>query len=143
MSNNQNEPSVKLERLCNALADEIDAMSDEVLQAELKETGEDGDAIANQAKALIANAIARVGRRKREAARAAYEAHQLTDRHDIRQWPMEHKRNLIQRFAQKNDELEQKLTLAARKGQDTEGDIDSLIEDLIELGLIDDEGNTT
>ena len=58
-------------------------------------------------------------------------------------WPVSRKRALIQSFAQKDNELEQKLgvTLATREGKDTDADVDSLIEDMIHLGLIDDEGN--
>ena len=59
------------------------------------------------------------------------------------QWPVERKRALIQRFAKNDSALKQKLTLAARKGEDTEADMDSFIDDLIDLGIIDDEGNVT
>ncbi len=64
-------------------------------------------------------------------------------RRNILQWPEERKRALIQQFARNDNTLKQKLTLAARKGEDTEADMDSFIEDLIDLGVIDDEGNAT
>ena len=53
MSKKQNEASEKLERLCNALTDEIDAMSDEELLAELEEVGEDANDIANRTAGVI------------------------------------------------------------------------------------------
>ena len=141
MNKEQNEARQKLERLCNALADDIDAMSDEELLAELEEAGEDADAFAKQTDELVAEAIAKVGRHKLEAARAGYVACQIGHHSNILQWPVERKRHLIQHFAQNDVELDRKLTLAARKGKDTEADMDSFIEDLIDLGVIDADGN--
>ena len=143
MNKKQNEAREKLERLCNSLADDIDAMSDDELLAELKEAGEDADAIATRTGSLIADAMASVGRRKLAVARAGYAAHKAGQRSNVLQWPVERKRALIQRFAENDNALRQKLTLAARKGQDSEADVDSFIEDLIDLGAIDDEGNAT
>lgn len=143
MSKQQKEASEKLERLCNALADDIEAMSDEELQAELKEAGEDADAIANGMKALIADAITDAGRRKLADARTGYATHQAVHQSNIRQWPRERKRSLIQHFMQNDSRLEERFTLAAREGGNTEADMDSFIEDLIDLGIIDGEGNAT
>ena len=143
MSKRQKEAREKLERLCNTLADDIDAMSDEEFLAELEAAGEDIDAMANRVDVLIADARARVGRRKLAAARAGYLAYQARRQHNVRLWPVERKRVLIQQFTQDDDVLRQKLTLAARKGQEMAADIDSFIEDLIDLGVIDDEGNAT
>lgn len=143
MNKEQNKAREKLERLCNTLADDIDAMSDEELLAELKEAGEDADAIATRTGALVADAIVNSGRRKLAAARAGYKAQKAGQSGNILQWPVERKRALIQRFAENDSALKQKLTLAARKGEDTEADMDSFIDDLIDLGIIDDEGNVT
>ena len=143
MNKEKNEAREKLERLCNALADDIDAMSDEELLVELDEAGEDADAIANRTHTLIADAITNVGRRKREAARSGYEATHTGHRSNVLQWPAQRKSNLIQHFVQNNNEFERKWTLAARDGKDLEADMDSAVEDLIALGLIDDEGNPT
>ena len=145
MNKNQNEAFEKLERLCNVLADDIDAMSDEELLAELQEAGEDTDAIAKQTGQRIAEAITKVGRHKMEAARAGYEAetHQTSHKSKVFHLPVSRKRELIQHFAQNDDTFKQKLTLAARKEEDSEADVDSFIEDLLDLGVIDDEGNAT
>ncbi len=145
MNKEQNETIEKLERLCNALADDIDAMSDKELLAELQEAGEDTDAIVKRTRELIAEAIAKVGRHNMEAARAGYDAemHQTSHESKVLHWPVQRKRELMQRFAQNDDTLKQKLTLAARKAEDTEADVDSFIQDLNDLGVIDDEGNLT
>ena len=141
MNKSQNDSIEKLTRLCNALADDMDYMSDEELLAELEEAGEDADAIVAHADQLIAEAIIKVGRRKLESARAGYVARQIGHHRNILQWPVERKRLLIQHFAQNDAELGRKLTLAARKGENTEADMDSFIEDLIDLGVIDADGN--
>ena len=145
MNKEKNEAHEKLERLCNALADDIEAMSDEELIAELEDTGEDANTIARRMGGLIANAIANVGRRKLATARAGYEAEtrQTSHGNNVLQWPVSRKRDLIRHFAENDAELEQKLTLAAREGKDTEADMNSFIEDLIDLGVIDDKGNLT
>lgn len=143
MSKEQNTAREKLKRLCNALADDIDAMTDEELLAELEEVGEDINEIAARTSALISDAVKNAGRRKLAAARASYEKHEAGHQGGVLQWPMERKRALIQMFAQNDNALEQKLTLAARKGEDTGEDVNSFIEDLVDLGVIDDEGNLT
>ena len=145
MNKNQNEAIEKLERLCNTLADDVDAMSDKELMAELQEAGEDTDAIAKRMRGLIADAIAKFGRQKMEAARAGYaaEMHQTGYENKVLHWPLSRKRELIQRFAQNDKALQQQLTLAARKEEDSQADMDSFIEDLIDLGVINDEGNLT
>ena len=145
MNKEKNEAHEKLERLCNTLADDIETMSDEELIAELEDTGEDVNAIAKRTGELIADAIAKVGRRKLATARAGYETETRQTSHGINvlQWPVSRKRDLIQHFAENDAELEQKLTLAAREGKDTEADMNSFIEDLIDLGVIDDKGNLT
>ena len=145
MNKSQNEAIEKLKRLCNSLADDMDSMSDEEMLAELEEAGEDADAIATRADELVAEAIAKVGRRKLEAARAGYMAKMqpASYRGRVLQWPVNRKLALIQSFAQNDDAFKQKVTLAARKGKDTETDLDSFIEDLIELGVINDRGNAT
>ena len=143
MSKEQNETREELERLANALVDDIDAMSDEELLAELDEAGEDAGTVADQTRTLIADAVAKVGRRKLAAARSGYEASQTGHQSNVLQWSMQRKRGLIQHFVQNNNEFEQKWTLAAREGKDMEADMNSFIEDLIDLGVIDDEGNPT
>ncbi len=54
---------------------------------------------------------------------------------------LEKKRALIDKFAGNDNQLRERLTMAARNEEDSEADIDSFLEDLVELGIIDDEGN--
>jgi len=141
MSKDQKNMREKLERLSNSLADEIDAMTDEEFESELEEASEDLIDIANRTRTLINNAMDNIGRQKLISARAGYEQHKSEDHDNILQWSHERKQKLIHQFSQDDNDFEQKLTLAARNEGDTESDIDSIIEDLIELGIIDDKGN--
>lgn len=140
MTEKQKKAHEKLERLSNALADEIDALTDEEILAEAQEAGEDVDAIAARSSELIRAVVAEVGRRRLSVARSGYKTHQTVRGSSILAWPLEKKRALIQSLA-KGGEFGGKLTFATRKGEDTEADIDSYIEDLIELCVINDEGN--
>ena len=145
MNGKRNEAIEQLERLYNALADDVEAMSEEELIDELEETGEDAKAVAGKTGQLIADAIATAGRRKMQAARAGYEAETAKPRHEsnVLKWPESRKRALLQNFAEADSELKRRLTLAARDGRDVKADMDSFIEDLIDLGVIDNEGNMT
>ena len=143
MTNKQEQALEKLQRLCNALADDLDSLSDDDLLAELGEFGENVDGIATQTSNLVAETVQSVGRRKLAVARAAYTAHTTSQRSNVSEWPVERKRFLLQQFAQNDNTIKQELTLAARNRKDEEVDLDSFIEDLIELGVIDDEGNAT
>jgi len=141
MSKDQKNMREKLERLSNSLADEIDAMTDEEFQSELEEAGEDITDIASRTRTLISNAMENIGHKKLIAARAGYEHHKSAGHDNILQWSHKRKQKLINQFSQDDNYFEQKLTMAARNEGDSEFDIDSIIEDLIELGIIDDKGN--
>lgn len=141
MTKDQKKQLEQLERLCSALADDIDAMTDEEVLAELKEAGEDVSSIAHGARALVTDAAAKHGRHRLAEARASYEKHKASLERKVLEWPAERKRALLQKFVENDSALKQKLTLAARKGSDSQADMDSFLEDLIDLGLIDDKGN--
>lgn len=143
MSDKESLARDKLARLCQALADDVDKLTDEELLAESTENGDDVEAIAERVGELISDAIAEVGGRKLAAARAGYEARTLRPSAKVLQWSLEKKRELMFRFAESDHAVKKKLTLAARNGEETEADVDSFIEDLLELGAIDDEGNVT
>jgi len=141
MTEKEKNARAKLARLQDALADDLNNISDEELILELEEIGEDVTKIAAHASSLISDTISGVGQNRLANARMAYDANRSIQGANVLKWPLDKKRTLIQGFAKNDNSLEQKLTLAARKGEDTEADIDSFLEDLIELGAIDDEGN--
>lgn len=133
----------KLERYYDALAADLDQLTDEEVLEEAKEDGEDVDQIATHMKELIAESVNEIGRNKLAAARADLDGQRARSTGKILQLPLFAKRGLVDEFTSKDSELSKKMTLAARSGKDTEADIDSFLEDLIELGVIDDEGNIT
>ena len=131
----------QLDRLAEALARDLDGLSDEEVLAEAAETYGDVETAATETRSLMEAAISASGKRRLAAARKAYKAHIGRSRAKVLQLSFERKRALVEQFASHDNELREKLTLAARKGEDSEADIDSFVEDLLELGVIDEEGN--
>lgn len=85
----------------------------------------------------VVTAVTVAGKRRLAAAKEVVESGPaITGK--IIEWPLAKKRELIERVRSETNGL----TQAARQGEDeTENDLDSLLEDLIEIGVIDDEGN--
>jgi hypothetical protein len=129
----------KLDRLTDALIRDVDALSDEEVTAEVAADG-DVEKAANRVKNLVESAISASGRRRLTKARQAYEAATAKVRPKVIQLPLNRKKALIAQFADASA-FPEKLTLAARNADNTEADIDGLLQDLLELGVIDDEGN--
>jgi hypothetical protein len=129
----------KLDRLVDALIRDVDALSDEELTEEVAADGDVEKAI-NQVKDLVESAIAESGRRRLTRARRAYEAVTAKDRPKVMQLPLSRKKALVTKFAD-SSRFPEKLTLAARNADNTEADVDGLLQDLLELGIVDDEGN--
>jgi len=139
----------QLRRLAESMADDIVAMTDDEFLAEIKETGQDLDDLARRGERAIANGIAESGRRKlaaaREGARAAAARRKSSGPSNVINLPLVEKRRILQRIAAKNSELRTKLTMAARHEEDgeiSENDLNSLLEDLLDVGAIDEDGNT-
>lgn len=141
MSNNRDEARRQLERLADALARDVDQLTDEELLREAQEDYGDSDKAALATKNIIREAIAAQGKRRLAAARRAYEAQNAKGVAKVFALSTERKRELVERFASNDNQLREKLTMAARNQENLEDDIDSFLEDLIELGVIDDEGN--
>ena len=141
MTNNRDAARRQLDRLADALARDVDQLSDEELLREAQEDYGDADKAALATKNIIREAIAAYGKRRLAAARKAYEAKTAKGTAKVFELPAEWKRELVERFASNDNQLREKLTMAARNQENLEDDIDSFLEDLIELGVIDDEGN--
>jgi hypothetical protein len=129
----------KLDRLVDALIRDVDALSDKELAEEVAVDG-DVEKAVNHVKDLVESAIAESGRRRLTRARRAYDSVTAKDRPRFMQLPLSRKRALVVKFADSST-FPEKLTLAARNADNTEADIDGLLQDLLELGVVDDEGN--
>ena len=141
MNNNRDEARLQLERLADALARDIDQLTDEELRREAKEDYGDPDKAIFATKNVIQQAISAHGKRRLAAARRAYEAQSAKVGAKLFELSTERKRELVERFASNDNKLRERLTMAARNQENLEDDIDSFLEDLIELGVIDDEDN--
>lgn len=137
-----NDASRQLGRIADKLADDLGKLSDAELLAETREIGLDPKALAVQAKAAIEQAMLEHGKKRLAAARAAATAATATRKiSNVASLSLEKKRTILNQFAANDVGLREKLTLAARKGDaQSERDIDSFLQALFELGVIDDQG---
>lgn len=134
-------PDHAFQRLLDELAEDVMGMTNAELLAELAEEGTDPPAEIQAGRDAIAAAIARAGRERLRAARAAVD-HDRTAR--VVRLPVsgDQRAAVLARFANDDAKLKARLTMAARKGEGmTEKEMDSILQDLRELGAIDEEGN--
>jgi hypothetical protein len=138
--NKSSDARVKLDRLGEALAKDLDTLSDDELTEEIAADSDVAKTV-NHMRGLVESAIAEAGRRRLAKARQAYDAVAEKQRSKVIQLPLSRKKELVAHFAHSAGPLPERLTLAARNEDNSEADLDSLLEDLLELGVIDDEGN--
>jgi len=141
MTSNRDEAWRKLDRLGDALARDVDKLTNDELFREAADSHGNTDMAVSATRGVIEAAIAAHGKRRLMAARQAYKAHIDSVKSKVIEIPSDRKRALLDRFANNDIQLQEKLTMAARNETDKETDIDSFLEDLVELGVIDEEGN--
>ncbi|MBK9131260.1 MAG: hypothetical protein IPM20_06430 [Gammaproteobacteria bacterium] len=138
MNDKVNRPQDQLFLLREELADDAMNMTDEEILAESRKKGLDPDTAANRIRAVLNNAVLESGRQRMQKARAGL--HSQNKVHPMRDTSMDiHRAKTILKSAAANDPQVQ-LTLAARNGgESSDNDILSLVQDLLELGIIKDE----
>jgi len=143
MSKPYEETQEKLDRLADALVEDILATSDEDILKEAEEDYDDDvNAVIDNMRQLIAKTLLQRNKRKLALARQIYEQKALQPRATLRTMSLQEKRKLLAKIAANDIYLRDKLTLAARQGEElSETDLDSMIEALRDLHLIDEEGN--
>ena len=131
-----------LHRLADELVADLLQLSDAELLAEARDEGLDPEVEATRVRETISAAIIGSGKTRLKEARAALEAARgsgLRGRHPLN---INDRRAVLARFASNDDKLRQRLTMAARNGGGiTDQEIDDILNDLREIGAIDDEGN--
>ncbi len=138
MSGKSKKPGDTLSRLRDELAADVLSATDDEIFAETRELEIDPEAAANRVASLLQRAIFDAGRQKLAAARAELDSQQAKSGR-IRIIDISRARNILDDAAQRNPEIRQRLTLAARNGEAlSDGDIQSLVEDLLDLGIVDD-----
>ena len=140
MSKDNHETAQQLRRLSHLHADAVDAVSDGELIKEAEAVFGSFEAAASGARDIVRAAVAASGKRRLEQARLAYDLHVKRPRAKVFALPIEGKRALLNAFAANDVAFKEKLTLAARHGTETESDLDGFLEDLLELGVIDESG---
>ena len=137
----EKEADPTLHQLIDELTEDLMKLSDAELLAEMEAEGLDAEAEAQAARDAIAAGIARAGRERLAAARAAVDRDR-TARVVRSPVPATLYATILARFANDDAKLKARLTMAARNGDGlTEKEAESLLEDLRELGVIDEEGN--
>lgn len=131
----------QLRRLTYLQSEALDAASDAEVLEEAKAVFGSADAAAAGARDIIRTAMITVGKQRLAQARAAYDVRTKRPIASVFNLPVERKKALLKSFAANDAAFSQKLTLAARNGTETEGDLDGLLEDLLDLGVIDEAGN--
>lgn len=128
-----------LDRLADALADDILSASDEDILAEADEDHGDYAKLAAEARGLFERAKQEAGKARLAAAKKAVTAVRRQDSIVISIDPAEDRRR-YNAIVARDSTLSAKLTMAARKGEgQSERDIESAIEDLAELGALKDD----
>lgn len=135
------DPTPALCKLLDELVTDLTGLSDMELVSELAADGLDVEAEAAAARSAIADGIAQAGRSRLAVARDAVSRDRKAR---IVRPPLrpEQRGAILARFANDDPKLKSRLTMAARNGEGiTEKEMDSILDDLRDLGAIDDEGN--
>ena len=139
MSGKTKKSGSELSRLREELAADVMGTSDEEIFAEVRDRGVDPEAAATRVASVLQRAILDSGKEKMAAARESLQKQKATEgtREPV---DIATARALLQKAAKSDANLQQRLTLAARNGDGLpDGDIQSLVDDLLELGILTDE----
>ncbi|HUZ34126.1 MAG TPA: hypothetical protein VMV19_18770 [Xanthobacteraceae bacterium] len=133
----------EVRRVEDALIEDIIGRSDEEILAEVREDHGDIDAAVQRLRGLITKALTLVAKKKLQAAQAAVrEARERSSALRIIPGSFEVKKKLLLSVIARQPAGSSPLTLAARNADElTESDVDGILQDLQDLGLIDERGN--
>lgn len=141
MTDHERNASEKMSRLAEVLASDAMAATDDEVHAEMREEHGSVETGAARVRSVIGMAVARSGRRKFEAARMGIEKARRVGSPTVSPLSLADKRRIVERYAANDGAFGRKLTLAARNGQEmSEVELDSFLEDLRDLGAIDEGG---
>lgn len=117
-------------RLEDEMVEDVFAMSDAEIEAELREEGVDIDAFDKEMDDLFASALAEGGQRRLQNARKAVDLHHERQKRKEQQKSQDELRAQIDAIVAGNTEL----TMAARNFEkEHDGDLEGVLEDLQEL----------
>jgi len=138
MTNKKHDPREELLRLADSLVEDILNTDDETILAEAIEDNVNIDKVVERNFQLIENAIVQGGKERMAIAKKGVQRSKLKPLGKIKLFPTERKHEIIRQVSRQRSG---QFTMAARKEDElTEGDIDSMLEVMLELGIITDEG---
>jgi len=128
----------KLDQLVNSTIDDIEEMSDNEILQLATDTFGGLEQVVLKFNSIVKKAEGTVRVSNFEDAKKKLEANQShTHSAKIIHLPLDQKKNILE-MVQRNKLI---TTLAARNATDYEADIDTMLEDLVDLGVIDENGN--
>lgn len=133
----------QLDRLADSLVTDIIELSDEEILDDANEQFNNPKAEVDRLKSIINNALLQSAKAKLIYAKNSVTAYKHeAEKSNVIHLSNAEKHTIIKKYTTKDPDLQQKLTLAARKGEgiQTENDIEGMFDDMVELGLIDEEG---
>ena len=143
MTKNSHKSTTELECISEMVVDDIMHALDEEIIAEAKARLGDASKACNEVVNVIERAILTGNKAKLMNARAELNSRSNSSESKILQFTLQKKKQILNQFSASDAQLKQKITMAARNGDGaSENDINGIIDDLLELGLIDDEGNS-
>ena len=128
--------------LSDALVSDATNLSEAEMVAEMKADGLDPDAEVARMRAVVAAAVQQSGKVRLAEAKANVSQSRRAAGGVLPPLRVANPDVVLRRFANDDAKLRSRLTMAARNGEGlTEREADSVLNDLRELGAIDDEGN--
>jgi hypothetical protein len=143
MTGNPKKERNALDRLADALVDDILKTSDEDILTEAAEDGVDTTQLAVDMRALFDRTAMEAGKVKLAAPKQAAADARRSSTGAVR-IDLSDVRRRYDAMVARDHGLAEKLTLAARNGEgQSDRDIESAIEDMSELGVFDEEDDST
>jgi hypothetical protein len=133
----------KLFRLSDALVNDLMTLSDGELLRESKDDGGDPEAMAAEVRDALQAMVMHESKTRLAKARQSLDtARAVRLAGNLLSLPLPRKQQILGQFAANDGRLRERLTMAARKGDGaSEREVDDILQDLRDLGAIDDEGN--
>ena len=138
MKKGKQSDKAKLDRLVDSVIDDIQGMRDEEVLELAMETFGGIEPVVKKFNSIVEQAENIARKIKFNEAQEKLKTNiQIPHSSKIVSLPIDRKKGILA-MVQKNRGI---TTLAARNATDSEADIDSMLEDLVELGVIDEDGN--
>lgn len=131
----------QLDHINDMCIEDVLETSDEEIRQEVEEETGNAEAEATRLRSLVGDAVHNHKKAKFEAAKKARLEQQQNPERNLKVVSLDRKKEIIKSL-NSNDNFAQKITMAARNENElSESDLDVYLKHLIELGVIDEEGN--